>query len=102
MRYACDRYAMPASSVASMATMAVSVRRAVRTAGAEKTGTPLLTASTPVIAVHPLANARSRSHRLTAVVAAGAGGATTGVGLPPLNTVLIRPIAMTEKRDSRN
>jgi hypothetical protein len=40
---------------------------------------PLLTASTPVIAVQPLAKARSSSQRPTASVAGGSGGgATTG------------------------
>ncbi len=38
--------------------MIVSVRWAWRIVGGLKMGTPLLTASTPVIAVHPLAKAR--------------------------------------------
>ena len=46
--------------------MAVSVRRALVTTGSRKALTPLLTASTPVIAVQPLANARSSSHKVTA------------------------------------
>ena len=59
-------------------------QRALRVAGpsgALKTGTPLLTASTPVMAVQPLANARMRSQRLTASVGGpSAGGAETGAG----------------------
>ncbi len=44
-----------------MAMIAVSVRCAFLIVGLRKRGTPLLTASTPVIAVHPLAKARTRS-----------------------------------------
>ena len=54
--------------------MTVSVRRALATAGSRKAVMPLLTASTPVIAVQPLANACSSSQRPTAAVAAGSGG----------------------------
>jgi len=44
---------------------------------------PLLTASTPVIAVQPLANARNSNHHVTASVPGeGGGGATTGAGSP--------------------
>ena len=61
--------------------MAVRVRCAFGIVGFLKIGTPLLTASTPVIAVQPLAKARTTIHTLSASVAAGiAGGATTGVG----------------------
>jgi hypothetical protein len=45
-----------------------------------KAHTPLLTASTPVNAVQPLANDLSNSHTLTAsIVACVAGGGTTGL-----------------------
>ena len=61
--------------------MADSVRLALTTAGSRKAVTPLLTASTPVIAVQPLANARSTIHQPAAEVAAiTGGGATTGIG----------------------
>ena len=43
--------------------MTASVRRALRTAGGRKIGTALLTASTPVRAVQPLANARAIIHK---------------------------------------
>ena len=60
--------------------IAVSVRSAFFTVGALKTGTPLLIASTPVMAVQPLANARARSQRLAASACAGTtGGADTGI-----------------------
>ena len=72
---------MPPSRMPSVTTMAVSVRRALVTCGSRNASTPLLTASTPVIAVQPEANARSNSHRLIAAVALGSGGgATTGCG----------------------
>ena len=63
--------------------IAVRVRCAFLTTGSRKAPTPLLTASTPVIAVQPLAKARSSSHRpaASASAAAGrAGGGTTGWG----------------------
>src|SRR4051794_33641556 len=68
---------MPPSSTPRIATIAVRVRCAFATTGSRKALTPLLTASTPVIAVQPLAKARSRSHRPAASVATGrAGGGT--------------------------
>ena len=77
-----------------MRMIAVSVRCASGTVGFLKMGTPLLTASTPVIAVHPLANARTMIHAPTASVgAAAAGGATTAAGCPPLATTRATPTA---------
>ena len=62
----------------------VSVRCAFFTPGSRKALTPLLTASTPVIAVQPLEKALSRSQSVTACVAAGgAGSAISGAGCPP-------------------
>ena len=48
-------------------------------------GTPLLTASTPVIAVQPLPKLLASIHKVGAATAAGGGtgGATTGEGWPP-------------------
>jgi|GEM_PF-4904302 len=64
-----------------MAMMLVSVHSALRIVGALKMGTPLLTASTPVMAVQPLENARMSSQKLTVVVgAANAGRGVTGTG----------------------
>ena len=72
-----------------MAIIAAKVRCAVLTAGSSNASTPLLTASTPVSAVHPLANALSMSHNPTvAVTGAKGGGATTAIGAPPASTVL--------------
>ena len=83
--------------------MAVSVRWAWGTAGSRKAVTPLLTASTPVMAVQPLANARIKIQRLAAVVAAGcSGGASTGTGWPPARTVLTTPMASTASSETMN
>src|SRR2546421_12266982 len=66
-----------------MITIAARVRRARCTLGSRKIGTALLTASTPVSAVQPLANVLRRSQRLAAVTDGGrCGGATTGAGGP--------------------
>ncbi len=50
---------MPSRSTIRIAMMIVRVRRAFATTGSRNACTPLLTASTPVIAVQPLANARN-------------------------------------------
>jgi len=54
--------------------MIVSVRCAFFTAGSRNALTPLLTASTPVSAVQPLAKTFSKSHNVTASVIGGGGG----------------------------
>src|ERR1051325_4620072 len=73
--------------------MMVSVHCALGTFGFLKSGTALLTASTPVIAVQPLANERNNSHILAASIAFGAGGGTlTGRGCPPLSNICTIPI----------
>src|SRR4051795_1785151 len=81
-----------------MAQIAVSVRSAPFAAGSANAVTPLLTASTPVIAVQPLANARISSQKLAAIAADGCGaGGTTGVGRPPASSVLLTPMTITDK-----
>src|SRR5215471_9427550 len=73
------------------------------TPGSRKAQTPLLTASTPVIAVQPLAKDRISSHALAAVVAVGmTGGACTGSGVPPASTAFTVPIASTANREATN
>ena len=67
---------MPASNTASVTTIIVSVVRARLTFGSANSGTPLLTASTPVIAVQPLAKDRINNQKVTALV----GFMTLGVG----------------------
>jgi hypothetical protein len=86
-----------------MATIAVSVRCATFTVGARNSGTPFETASTPVIAVHPLANARSSSHGPAAWTAGGStGGAMTGAGWPPPANAFASPITITTPRLATN
>ena len=83
---------MPASMTARSTMIAVRVRRALTTAGSRNALTPLLTASTPVMAVQPLAKERIKSHRLAAAVAAGnVAGASTATGCPSASSDL--PIA---------
>ena len=63
------------------------MRRAIGTVGLRKIGTAFETASTPVMAVQPLAKARTRIQAPIASVGSGsAGGATTDIGCPPLAT----------------
>jgi hypothetical protein len=65
--------------------MAASVRWAYFTVGSLKALTPLLTASTPVMAVQPAANPRNTSQAVTAPApSALPGGAITGCECPPL------------------
>src|SRR5690349_21717723 len=99
MPYARHSHAMPPSMTASVPTTIVRVRRAVLEVGSRNAITPLLTASTPVSAVHPPAKARMRSHRLIASAAAGGlGGGETATGWPPAASVLIAPIASAPSR----
>ena len=66
-----------------IAMIVVNVARAFLTRGSRKACTPLLTASTPVMAVQPLENAFTRSHKLTAVIAAPVRGiGEAGIGCP--------------------
>src|SRR5260370_33646863 len=78
---------MPASNTPRMTTIAVKVRCAWVTVGARKAPTPLLTASTPVIAVQPLAKARNSSQTDTAaavvISGGGGGGGPAGAGTAP-------------------
>ena len=77
----------------------VSVRCADFTTGSRKARTPLLTASTPVIAVQPLENACSSSHAVRTPVCAGSGGgAATATGRPPDASVLPNPSAIAPRR----
>src|SRR5262249_25270279 len=80
-----------------------SVRCAAFTTGSLNACTPLLTASTPVIAVHPLANARTSSHAPAAPTAAGAGcGDTTGAGCPPAISVFATPSRIAPPKQPTN
>src|ERR1035438_5846181 len=75
---------MPARRTIRIAMMIVRVRFAFFWVGSRKAFTPFETASTPVIAVHPLANTFARSQRVRSDALAGRrGGATIGTGWPP-------------------
>ncbi len=77
--YALHSSAIPSSRMASIAMMIVSVILAFFRVSSRNAITPLLTASTPVIAVQPEEKTFSISHRLIASVAAGiAGSGVTG------------------------
>src|SRR6266851_6568229 len=105
MPYARTRYAIPARSTANRPMITVSVRCALRTVGSRNAFTPLLTASTPVIAVQPFENTCKSSHVLTAAVTEGpgpTGGATTGTGWPAANTVFVTPMRIAHNSDPRN
>ena len=70
---------MPRKRVTQSPAMITSVAAALRASGALNAGTPLETASTPVIAVQPLANARSTRNVERPRMASGAGrGAWAG------------------------
>ncbi len=74
--------------------MTVRVFFAFSLVGSRKARTPLLTASTPVSAVQPLAKAFSSSHAPTIAVAGGTGGgAATGMGCPCESSARITPIS---------
>ena len=103
MWYARQRSATPTSIVTSSAAMIPSVFRAPDVGGERKMGTPLLTASMPVIAVVPLAAARRRSHAVGTATAAGDGrGATIGVGAPPCTSAWTPPITRMAKIAATN
>ena len=83
--------------------IAVRVLRAWGTAGSRKAPTPLLTASTPVIAVQPLAKARIRIQRLAAMAADGmAAAARPASGWPPASSALTTPMASTASSETMN
>src|SRR5262245_36502467 len=86
-----------------MPMIALSVRRALIVAGSRNAVTPLLTASTPVIAVQPLANERKSSQTLAPAVATGiGGGGASGAGDPSDVHTLNRPMATTVNRQNTN
>src|SRR5579872_6433203 len=86
-----------------IAIMIVKVSLAYLEDGSRNAITPLLTASTPVMAVQPLEKARSISQALMASVAVfNLGGAATAMGCPPAATVFNKPIAIAASRHPMN
>src|SRR3954451_7192125 len=85
---------IPGSIVTASAPMITRVVAALRLLGSSKAGTPLETASTPVSAVHPDANAR-KARKTSARPAACVSGWTPYAALsavnPLPNTILPRP-----------
>jgi hypothetical protein len=77
---------MPMNMVTQRKAMMTSVMAAFLASGGLKAGTPFETASTPVIAVHPLAKAR----RTRKVVSAWT---PLGVGVPPGTTGKTPPVS---------
>src|SRR5581483_6053278 len=94
---------MPASMTANKTMIDVRVRRALATGGSRNALTPLLTASTPVIAVQPLAKDRIKSHRLAGATATdNVGGVTMDSGWPPASSVFTVPMTSTAISDTTN
>ena len=85
--------------------MMAKVAAALRLLGSLKLGTPLLTASTPVNAVQPEANARSTSARTTSPPACSSAwipnDADSATGASPL-TVRTRPRASMTNTQATN
>jgi hypothetical protein len=75
---------MPVNMVMASTAIRPSVRVAVCASGALKAGTPSETASTPVMAVQPLANADSSTNRvIDPAPRVGSGSVvTTGTAVP--------------------
>src|SRR5439155_13864888 len=90
----------PRSPTAAPLTSGRGGSKAMLTSGAKIIAAVfLLTASTPVIAVQPLAKERNRIHALTASVAPGTGGGgSTGCGWPPLVKARTSPITIALRR----
>src|SRR5207247_6545246 len=81
-RYACARNVMPRNIETPSAAIVTSVAAAFFDSGGRNAGTPSDTASTPVIAVQPLANAVSSRNVVSGTVPAfGGSGASTGTSV---------------------
>ena len=76
--------------------MMVRVRLAFFCVGSRKALTPFETASTPVMAVHPLAKTLARTQRVSIDALTGrCGGSTTGTGRPPAAKARTAPTMIT-------
>src|SRR5262245_35679805 len=71
---------MPMNIVIASTAIITSVCAAFRLSGGRKAGTPLETASTPVIAVHPLENAVNSMKVERTPAVEGDAGVSTGTG----------------------
>src|ERR1700734_778884 len=91
---------MPASITIKSGIIILRTRRDVFTTGSRNARTPLLTASTPVIALQPLAKDCSNNHTLAAATTGegGEGGIAPGAGGPPAMIDLKTPNASAARR----
>ncbi len=87
---------MPTNIVTPSAAIRISVRAAVTGDGALNAGTPSDTASTPVIAVQPLANAVSSMKMLMLPVAYVGSGSTGGTGTMVPVAARTAPVTISE------
>ena len=90
---------MPISMVTASVPSRSSVVAALRLFGFLNAGTPLEMASTPVMAVQPLAKALSSSQKpADAAIGPAAGGGTMASGWPPAITAFTSPSTSTRPR----
>jgi hypothetical protein len=92
---------VPRNSTATSPAITVSVVRALRHSGARNAGTPLDTASTPVMALQPSAKARIRSNRPSVSAPGMSGVAGVAVGASP-RSVRSSPTPMSRSIEPRN
>src|SRR6185436_16208294 len=83
-RYACASTVMPTNMRIASVAIATSVADAFFASGGRNAGTPFDTASTPVIAVHPLANAVRRRNVVKGWWPAFGGNGTTTCTILPV------------------
>src|SRR5262245_40049998 len=93
---------MPMNIETAITAIVTSVAAAFFASGGRNAGTPSDTASTPVIAVHPLANAVSSRNVVSGWVPASGGSASSTGTIDPVRyryrpTMSITPIVATKK-----
>src|SRR5207247_5203410 len=93
-RDACARTVRPTNIPTAITAIAMRVAAAFFASGGRNAGTPFDTASTPVIAVQPFANAVSSRNVVSVWCPPAAGGGTSTGGMPPVKYSFM-PRAMT-------
>src|SRR5262245_46398129 len=93
---------MPMNITIPISAIVTSVAAAFLDSGGRNAGTPSETASTPVIAVQPLANAVSSRNVVSGCVPASGGSASSTGAIDPVRyryrpTISITPIVATKK-----
>ena len=94
-RYACASTVMPTNIPTAITAIAMRVAAAFFASGGRKAGTPFDTASTPVIAVQPFANAVSSRNVVSVWCPAATGGGTSTGVMPPLKYSYMPPAINT-------